>query len=131
MARILITTGESDLFLMKDGKPIFLKYTGITELLLRGQDKGIVTLVGYLPEALGLRDLEHGDIVEVVNLCRGGLRDKYVAEGVIVRLELFEIEKKIPNLVALRPEQDMRLSIEVIASCKVAFLFKPEKPEEA
>jgi len=129
MHRNLITTGENDLFLMRDGEPTFLKYTGITELLLRGQDKGIVTLVGYLPEALRLQDIERGDILEVVNLCRGGLRDKYIAEGVIVRLELFDVEKKIPNLVALRPGQDVRLNIKVIASCKVTFLFK--SPEEA
>ena len=127
MTRNLITTGENDLFLMRDGEPIFLECTGITELLLRGQDKGIVTLVGYLPEALRLRDLEHGDTIEVVNLCRDGLRDRYDAEGVIVRLELLEVEKRIPNLVALRPKQDVRLNIEVIASCKVTFLFSTEE----
>ena len=128
MRRNLITTGENDLFLMRDGKPTFLKYTGITELLLRGQDKGIVTLVGYLPEALRLQDIESGDTIEVVSSCCGSLRNKHDAEGVIVRLELFDVEKKIPNLVALRPEQNERLNIEVIARCKVTFLFK--SPEE-
>ena len=128
MHQHLIMTGENDLFLMRDGKPIFLRCTGITELVLRDQDKGIVTLVGYLPDALKLQDIESGDIIEVVSSCCGNLRDKYDAEGVIVRLELFDVGKEIPNLVALRPEQNMRLSIEVIASCRVAFLFK--SPEE-
>ena len=127
MTRNWITTGENDLFLMRDGEPIFLKCTGITELLLRGQDKGIVTLIGYLPEALSLQDLERGDILEVVNLCRGGLRDRYAAEGVIIRLELLEVERRIPNLIALRPVQDERLNIEVIASCKITFLFNTEE----
>jgi len=130
MSRILITTGENDLFLVRGGEPTFLKCTGITELILKDQDRGIVTLIGYLPDALVLRDLKCGDIVEIVNFCRGILlRDEYDAEAVIIRLKLLEMRKRIPNPVALGPEQDVRLSIEVTASCRVTFLF--ESPEEA
>ena len=128
MSRILMTTGENDLFWITDEGPFFLRCTGITELLLKDQDKGVVTLVGYLPEALVLRELKCGDILEIINRCYG-LRREYTAEDVIVRLEILDVVRKIPNLVALRPEQDMRLNLEVTASCRVTFLF--DRPEEA
>lgn len=129
--RILISTGESDLFWMREAGPFFLKCTGITELLLKDQDRGVVTIVGYLPEAAVLRKLKCGDVLEIVNRCCGS-RDEYTAEDVILRLELLEVLlKRIPHLVALRSDEDMRLCLEVIANCKVTFLFGLEEPEEA
>ena len=130
MSRILITTGESDLFWMRDAGPFFLKCTGITELLLKDQDKGVATIIGYLPDALALRKLKCGDVLEIVNRCYG-LRREHTAEDVILRLELLKVLlKRIPNPVALRADEDMRLHLEVIADCKVTFLFGLEEPEE-
>lgn len=126
MSRTLVTTGENDLFWMRDGEPVFLKYVGMTELSFGDQDEGTAVLTGYLPEALKLRELKRGDTVEVVNRCFGA-RKEYTAEDVIIRLELLKVVKRIPNPVALRPEEDMRLCLEVIAHCKVTFLFRPEE----
>ena len=130
MSRVLITTGESDLFWMREAGPFFLKCTGITELLLKDQDKGVVTIIGYLPDALALRKLKHGDVLEVVNRC-SGLRREYTAEDAILQLKLLKMRKRIPGLVALSSGEDMRLHLEIITDCGVSFLFKLEEPEEA
>jgi hypothetical protein len=114
---------------MRETGPFFLKCTGITELLLKDQDEGTVTLVGYLPDALELRKLGCGDVLEVVSR-HHGLRREHTAEDVILRLGVLRATKRIPNLVALKPEEDMRLSLEVIADCKVTFLFS-DRAEEA
>ena len=128
MHKILVTTGENDLFWMKDGEPVFLKCVGMTELSFGNQDKGTAVLTGYLPEALILRELECGDVLEVVNRCFGARRE-HTAEDAIIRLGILKISKRIPNPVALRPEEDMRLCLEAIVHCKITFLF--ESPEEA
>jgi len=119
VVRELITVGDNDLFRVVDGGTFRLECVGIDKVLLVGEHKATVYITGYLPTALVLRELKEGDVLEVVN-CR--------SKRCIAHFEILEVlERKIPDLVILAPDENQRLQLNLVLDCRAQIFGGYEK----